>query len=146
MYDYIVSELPGLVEATLQTTGVKSIMGHSMGGHGALTIGLKNPGAYKSISAFSPICNPIKCPWGKKAFAGYLGADEEAWKAYDATEIMLSGKAAKYSDILIDVSPAVSSMPCWTFSPSMQHPLHPIIRPSVHPSIHPSINQSIMTP
>jgi len=106
MYDYIVSELPGLVEATLQTTGVKSIMGHSMGGHGALTIGLKNPKAYKSISAFSPICNPVKCPWGKKAFAGYLGADEEAWKAHDATEIMLSGKAAKYSDILIDVGTA----------------------------------------
>lgn len=72
MYDYIVNELPALVDATLQTTGAKSIMGHSMGGHGALTIALNNAGAFKSVSAFAPICNPMKCPWGKKAFTGYL--------------------------------------------------------------------------
>mmetsp|Transcript_13159 Transcript_13159/g.30580 ORF Transcript_13159/g.30580 Transcript_13159/m.30580 type:complete len:281 (-) Transcript_13159:208-1050(-) len=103
MYDYVVTELPKLVDATLQTTGKKSIMGHSMGGHGALTIALKNSGSYASVSAFAPICNPVQCPWGKKAFGGYLGSDESAWKAYDATELVMSGGAAKYPDILIDV-------------------------------------------
>lgn len=90
MYSYITRELPALLKANvpaLDTSNV-GIMGHSMGGHGALSIALKNPGVYKSASAFSPICNPINCPWGQKAFSGYLGADEEAWKAYDSSELL----------------------------------------------------------
>jgi S-formylglutathione hydrolase len=76
MYDYITKELPALVNAHLPVDSTKqSIFGHSMGGHGALTIGLKNPGSYKSISAFAPISNPINCPWGVKAFSGYIGAE-----------------------------------------------------------------------
>lgn len=63
------------------------ICGHSMGGHGALVLGLRNPDKYRSISAFSAICNPVNAPWGKKAFSGYLGDDKEAWKQYDATEL-----------------------------------------------------------
>ena len=64
------------------------ITGHSMGGHGALTLFLKNPGKYRSISAFSAICNPSRCPWGEKAFKGYLGEDKEEWKKHDATELI----------------------------------------------------------
>lgn len=64
-----------------------SIMGHSMGGHGALTLALKNPTAFKSVSAFAPICNPSQVPWGQKAFTGYLGPDASQWKQYDATEL-----------------------------------------------------------
>jgi len=88
MYDYITSELPELIDAELPIDGSrKSVFGHSMGGHGALICALKNPGMYKSCSAFSPICNPTQCPWGEKAFTGYLGDDKEAWKEYDATEL-----------------------------------------------------------
>ena len=78
------------------------ITGHSMGGHGALTIALKNPSMFKSVSAFAPISNPINCPWGKKAFSGYLGSNEEEWKQYDASELLRAGGKSKYDDILID--------------------------------------------
>lgn len=101
MYDYVVSELPGLVEANLPLLpGVKSVSGHSMGGHGALVCGLKNPGAFRSVSAFAPIANPINCDWGKGCFGLYLGDDESSWQAYDATSLVNAG--AKVSDILID--------------------------------------------
>merc|ERR1712151_113792 len=70
----------------------KSVFGHSMGGHGALTIGLKNPDKYISVSAFAPICNPMNVPWGKKGFGLYLGDDKETWKQYDATELIKSYK------------------------------------------------------
>jgi S-formylglutathione hydrolase len=101
MYDYIVEELPVLLEANLPLIpGVKSISGHSMGGHGALICALKNPDSYKSVSAFSPICNPINCGWGKGCFSTYLGDDKATWNAYDATELVASGK--KVNDILID--------------------------------------------
>jgi len=89
MYDYITEELPSYLQTTfpnLDTTNA-SLTGHSMGGHGALTIFFKNHQKYKSVSAFSPICNPVNCPWGKKAFTGYLGVNEAAWKSYDATEL-----------------------------------------------------------
>ena len=90
MYDYITKELPGVVgENFAVDTSNASITGHSMGGHGALTIALKNPGVYKSCSAFAPICNPLKCPWGEKAFTGYLGS-VEAGVANDATELVKS--------------------------------------------------------
>jgi len=78
-------------------------MGHSMGGHGALTIAIKNPGVYSSVSAFAPICNPRESPWGKKAFAGYLGVDVGQWKEHDATELMVK---RSFDDILIDVGDA----------------------------------------
>ena len=101
MYDYVTKELPALVEADLPLIpGVKSVSGHSMGGHGALICALKNPDAYRSVSAFSPICNPINCGWGKGCFTAYLGDDTKSWQAYDATALVESG--AKVTDILID--------------------------------------------
>ncbi|WP_237067085.1 S-formylglutathione hydrolase [Microbulbifer guangxiensis] len=99
MYDYIVDELPALVEAELPLTDRRAIAGHSMGGHGALVIGLRNPERYTSISAFSPICNPISCPWGEKAFSAYLGADRQTWEEYDAT--VLLSRATERQPILI---------------------------------------------
>ncbi|CAL5228953.1 g12185 [Coccomyxa viridis] len=89
MLDYIVKELPSVLKQFKQLDLSKaSITGHSMGGHGALTIGLKHPDMYQSISAFSPISNPMNVPWGQKAFSGYLGDDKETWKQYDATELV----------------------------------------------------------
>ncbi|NAX21214.1 S-formylglutathione hydrolase [Vibrio sp. V39_P1S14PM300] len=93
MYDFITQELPALIEQNFPVTDVKSISGHSMGGHGALTIGLKNPHQYRSISAFSPISNPMACPWGQKAFSHYLGSDSESWKEYDASELLRQTKS-----------------------------------------------------
>ena len=91
MYDYVTAELPAVVgdsfPADLSRQG---ITGHSMGGHGALTIGLKNPDLYRSVSAFAPICSPVNCPWGQKAFSHYLGDDREAWRNYDASELVRS--------------------------------------------------------
>ena len=92
MYDYVIQELPGLVEAEFPLQkGVRSVSGHSMGGHGALVSALRNPGMFRSVSAFAPICHPSECPWGEKAFRGYLGDDREAWQAYDATSLVLAG-------------------------------------------------------
>ncbi|AVW99831.1 S-formylglutathione hydrolase [Vibrio vulnificus] len=88
MYDYIVSELPQLIEANFPVTEKRAIAGHSMGGHGALTIGIRNPDRYCSISAFSPICHPTKAPWGQKAFRHYLGEETEQWAQYDAVELL----------------------------------------------------------
>jgi S-formylglutathione hydrolase len=88
MYDYVVEELPALVEANFPVTGARAISGHSMGGHGALTIALKNPGRYRSVSAFSPIVAPSRVPWGEKAFAAYLGDDRDAWRRHDAVELV----------------------------------------------------------
>lgn len=88
MYSYIVDELPQLIEANFPVSKRKAISGHSMGGHGALTIGIKNPTAYSSISAFSPICHPMAVPWGQKAFRNYLGEDKSKWLQYDAVELM----------------------------------------------------------
>jgi len=102
MYDYITKELPELVNSTFPVDGTRvSITGHSMGGHGALICYLKNPGAYRSCSAFAPIVNPTQCPWGEKAFNGYLGS-VEAGKEYDATELIKNYKGPK-TPILIDV-------------------------------------------
>ncbi len=101
MYDYVTHELPELLEANLPLiAGKKSISGHSMGGHGALICALKNPGAYQSVSAFSPICHPIECAWGQGCFTAYLGADQTTWQAYDAVALIEAG--ASVPDILID--------------------------------------------
>ena len=92
MYDYVVDELPKLIELNFPVSEQRAISGHSMGGHGALTIAMLNPKRYKSMSAFSPICNPINSPWGKKAFTAYLGKDIEHWKLHDASELMQRAK------------------------------------------------------
>ena len=88
MYDYVACELPALVQRSLPVSDVQAISGHSMGGHGALICALKNPGIYRSVSAFAPIANPVQCPWGEKAFSGYLGEDREAWAEWDASELV----------------------------------------------------------
>lgn len=91
MYDYIVDELPQLLEAELPITNVRSISGHSMGGHGALVIALRNSTRYRSVSAFAPIVNPSDCPWGIKALSGYLGSDQQAWARYDSVRLIEHG-------------------------------------------------------
>jgi len=93
MYDYIVDELPELLEAQFNLDSERrGIFGHSMGGHGALTIALKNPQRYRSASAFAPICAPSQCPWGEKAFGAYLGDDAALWKESDASELLARSK------------------------------------------------------
>ncbi|KAI3694492.1 hypothetical protein L1987_77457 [Smallanthus sonchifolius] len=96
MYDYVVKELPKLLNDNFSQldTSQASISGHSMGGHGALTIYLKNLDKYKSVSAFAPIVNPVNCPWGQKAFTNYLGDDKSAWEEYDATCLI-----SKFNDV-----------------------------------------------
>jgi S-formylglutathione hydrolase len=104
MYSYITSELPNALTSQFKEldSSRMSVFGHSMGGHGALTLFLKNPGMYKSVSAFAPICNPSNCDWGRKAFKGYFGEDDKsAWAAHDATELI--GQFKGDTDILIDV-------------------------------------------
>ncbi len=88
MYDYIVNELPAFIEAHFPVNQQRAIAGHSMGGHGALVIALRNLQRYSSVSAFSPIANPMNCPWGQKAFRNYLGDDTSTWQAYDAAELL----------------------------------------------------------
>jgi len=100
MYDYVVEELPKLVEATFPVSTKRAISGHSMGGHGALTIGMKNPERYSSISAFSPISNPVSCPWGQKAFTAYLGNNKDIWRQFDASELMK--QATEFIPIRVD--------------------------------------------
>jgi len=85
MYDYVVNELPELIESMFPVSDQRSISGHSMGGHGALVIALRNAERYQSVSAFSPITNPVNCPWGQKAFTAYLGSDTSTWREYDAS-------------------------------------------------------------
>jgi S-formylglutathione hydrolase len=101
MYTYVTKELPALVEAHFPVDRERAgIFGHSMGGHGALVCALRNPERYRSLSAFAPICAPMRCPWGEKAFSGYLGADRAAWRAYDATEL---AKTARWPrEVLVD--------------------------------------------
>ena len=89
MYSYVTEELPRLVCGEFPVdSAAQGIFGHSMGGHGALTIGLKNPTRYASMSAFAPIVAPTRCPWGQKAFTAYLGTDHARWREYDACELI----------------------------------------------------------
>ncbi|EJD6501169.1 S-formylglutathione hydrolase [Providencia rettgeri] len=104
MYDYIVSELPTLVEAHLPASDKRSIFGHSMGGHGALMIGLRNTGRYCSLSAFAPIVAPSQVPWGQKAFTAYLGDERERWSQYDTVNLLEN--ADSIPPILVDVGTA----------------------------------------
>ncbi|WP_174875137.1 S-formylglutathione hydrolase [Vogesella oryzae] len=92
MYDYVVEELPALVEASFPVSEKRAISGHSMGGHGALMVALRNPGRYASVSAFAPIVNPASVPWGQLAFATYLGEDRAAWAAYDSCQLLATAQ------------------------------------------------------
>jgi len=100
MYDYISRELPAILPVALPLTQVKSISGHSMGGHGALVLALRQPAAYRSVSAFSPICQPSQCEWGRKAFSNYLGDNVADWLEYDAS--VLLAKATMVPPMLVD--------------------------------------------
>jgi S-formylglutathione hydrolase len=101
MASYIEHELPGLITSELPADGARqSIMGHSMGGHGALTIALRNQARFASVSAISPICSPMNCPWGQKALSGYLGSNKESWRRYDACALLDDG--ARMTELLVD--------------------------------------------
>ncbi|UZK71164.1 S-formylglutathione hydrolase [Sphingomonas sp. S1-29] len=102
MRSYVEDELPGLIAAQFPMADMarQAITGHSMGGHGALTIGLRNPGRFASISAFAPIASPLACGWGEKALGGYLGPDKAAWRAYDACALIADG--ARVDALLVD--------------------------------------------
>ena len=103
MESYVVDELIALVDAAFPTTKARSISGHSMGGHGALTLALRHPHLFRSVSAFAPIASPTRCPWGEKAFTAYLGDDREAWAGHDAALLIESGVGAGcYDNILVD--------------------------------------------
>ena len=101
MRTYIEQDLPALIAAEFPADLARQgITGHSMGGHGALTFALRNPGRFKSVSAFAPIASPLNCPWGEKALAGYLGDDRTAWRAYDACALIEDG--ARLPALLVD--------------------------------------------
>jgi len=118
MESYIVEELRELLGAELPIDLARlGLTGHSMGGHGALTLALRHPGLFKTVSAFAPICAPTACPWGHKAFTGYLGEDRSAWAAHDATQLMAAQAQAPYPQgILIDQGLADN------FPPEQLHP------------------------
>ena len=101
MRSYIETELPALVSGELPVDmSRQAISGHSMGGHGAMTIALRNPGRFRSVSAFAPIASPINCPWGQKALGGYIGADQAPWREYDSCALIEDG--ARLPELLVD--------------------------------------------
>ena len=103
MYDYLTKELPEVLFANFPGDQIRQgITGHSMGGHGALTVGLRNPDTFSSISAFAPICSPVNCPWGQKALGNYLGTEQSSWADYDATELVKNLEAMPAHEILVD--------------------------------------------
>jgi S-formylglutathione hydrolase len=109
MESYVTGELIELIDAEFPTTKTRSVFGHSMGGHGALTLALRHPELFKSVSAFAPISSPTRCPWGEKAFSAYLGEDRAEWAKHDAA-LLIEGGAAKgvFDDILVDQGDADS--------------------------------------
>ena len=109
MESYVTDELIALIDAEFPTTKTRSIFGHSMGGHGALTLALRHPELFRSVSAFAPISSPTRCPWGEKAFSAYLGEDRAAWARHDAALLIEGGAAAgRFDDILVDQGDADS--------------------------------------
>ncbi|MBX9614992.1 MAG: S-formylglutathione hydrolase [Caulobacteraceae bacterium] len=103
MERYVTEELVALIDAQFPTNGARAISGHSMGGHGALTLALRQPHLFRSVSAFAPIASPTRCPWGEKAFTAYLGDDRTLWEAHDAARLIERGTArGAFDDILID--------------------------------------------
>jgi S-formylglutathione hydrolase len=120
MYDYVLSELRETVLAHFPgVPGQLGIFGHSMGGHGALVLALRNPAVYRSVSALAPICAPSRCPWGVKAFSGYLGEDRAAWAAYDAVELLKAGGRRVFPEILVDQGLADKFLPQGQLSPEL---------------------------
>jgi len=102
MFTYVTEELPALIHGSFPTRGpeAQSIFGHSMGGHGAMVAALRDPNKWRSVSALSPVCAPMRCPWGERAFHGYLGDDIESWRPYDTTELLMHGTVP--GSILVD--------------------------------------------
>ncbi len=109
MESYVTGELIDLIDGQFPTTKTRSIFGHSMGGHGALTLALRHPERFRSVSAFAPISSPTRCPWGEKAFSAYLGEDRAEWAKHDAA-LLIEGGAAQgvFDDILVDQGDADS--------------------------------------
>lgn len=104
METFVAQELPAVVETAFGLDGTRrGVSGHSMGGHGALTLALRHPGLFRSLSAFAPICSPSRCPWGEKAFETYLGSDRSLWREHDAALLIEEGRAqGRFDDILVD--------------------------------------------
>ncbi len=102
MYDYLRDELPQLIQSQFKVSDRCAISGHSMGGHGALIMALKNPGRFSSVSAFAPIVNPMQVPWGQKAFRAYLGDDSQQWREWDSCALMLESAEQDAIPTLID--------------------------------------------
>jgi len=129
MHDYLVDELPALVESNFPVSDRRGIFGHSMGGHGALVIALRNPGRYRSVSAFSPIVAPSQVPWGQKALGAYLGPDRKDWAHWDATELVRT--APERLPILIDQGSAdeflESQLQPWRFKQAADAAGHPLL-------------------
>ena len=128
MEDYVVQELPALIEAHFPANELRGIFGHSMGGHGALTLALRHPGRYLSVSAFAPIVAPSQVPWGQKAFAAYLGPDEALWKQHDT--VALIATAQERLTLLVDQGDADDFLAgqlkpelLWQACAATQHPL-----------------------
>ena len=112
MYDYVLGELRETVLGRFRANPRQlAIFGHSMGGHGALVLALRNPAVYRSVSAFAPICSPTRCPWGRKAFPRYLGEDERSWASYDATELLRAQRKRVFPNILVDQGLADKFLP-----------------------------------
>lgn len=112
MYDYVLQELRETVLANFRGSPRQlAIFGHSMGGHGALVLALRNPAVYRSVSAFAPICSPTRCPWGRKALPRYLGEDTRSWASYDAVELISASRARSFPGILVDQGLADKFLP-----------------------------------
>jgi len=128
MHDYVVEELPRLIEALFPVSQRRSISGHSMGGHGALVCALRNPGRYLSLSAFAPIAHPCDCPWGQKAFSRYLGDDRESWREWDACELLAG--APERLPILVDQGDGdeflAGQLKPWALAAAAQATNHPL--------------------
>ena len=108
METYVTEELRTLIDAQFPTSGRNGIFGHSMGGHGALTLAMRHPDIYKSVSAFAPIASPTRCPWGEKAMTAYLGPESCKWEGHDAAILIATGKGKMFDDILVDIGLADS--------------------------------------
>jgi S-formylglutathione hydrolase len=102
MESYVTRDLIAAAEAAFPLQSKRGVSGHSMGGHGALTLAMKHPNLFSSVSAFAPICAPTQCPWGEKAFSAYLGVDRASWADHDAALLMHDGRANHFDDVLID--------------------------------------------